>query len=77
MGGYVPVMSHDSDERVDRRAADLLPEELAVGSDDAEAQARAILDDSDLREADVEAGSDSFVERRTSSQTVTPPAEHR
>ena len=70
-------MSHDSDERVDRRAADLLPEELAVGSDDAEAQARAILGDSDLREADVEAGSDSFVERRTSSQTVTPPAEHR
>ena len=36
------------DDRVEHRA-ELLPEELAVGSDDAEAQARAILEESDER----------------------------
>lgn len=36
------------DERVVERA-DLLPEELAAGSDDPEAQAEAILDESDRR----------------------------
>jgi hypothetical protein len=65
-------MSADSDERVERRAADLLPEETAAGSDDPQAQARAILGDSDVREADPDAAPDSFVERRTSSQTVAP-----
>lgn len=36
--------------RVDERAAELLPEEQAAGgSDDAEAQARIILEDSDAR----------------------------
>ena len=61
------------DDRVERRAADLLPEERAVGSDDPEAQAEAILADSDVREADQRAAPDSFLERRTSEQTVTPP----
>jgi hypothetical protein len=70
-------MSHDSDERVERRAADLLPEELAVGSDDPQAQAEAILADSDVREADPDAAPDSFLERRTSAQTVAPSEELR
>ena len=65
-------MSADSDERVERRAADLLPEELAAGSDDPQAQAAAILGDSDVREADPDSAPDSFLERRTSAQTVTP-----
>jgi hypothetical protein len=70
-------MNPDSDERVDRRAADLLPEELVVGSDDPHAQAQAILGDSDVREADPGAAPDSFVERRTSAQTVTPGEERQ
>jgi hypothetical protein len=36
------------DERVEQRAT-LLPEEQAAGSDDREAQAEAILEDSDRR----------------------------
>lgn len=43
----------DNDDRVDERA-DLLPEERAAGSDDPQAQAAAILDDSDRRTADPE-----------------------
>jgi hypothetical protein len=65
-------MTDYDDERVDQRAADLLPEELAAGSDDPHAQAAAILHDSDVREADPQGAPDSFVERRTSAQTVTP-----
>jgi len=42
-------VTESSDEaRVERRA-DLLPEEQTVGSDDAEAQAEAILQESDER----------------------------
>jgi len=57
-----------SEERIDSRAADLLPEERAVGSDNPEAQAAAILDDSDRREHDPVPD-----DQRTSEQTVTPP----
>ena len=57
------------DERIEHRAADLLPEERAVGSEDPEAQAAAILDDSEVRET----GRDELREHRTSEQTVTPP----
>src|SRR5512138_3826098 len=39
-----------TDDRVGRRAAELLPEELAAGSADPRAQAEAILADSDRRE---------------------------
>jgi hypothetical protein len=60
------------DGRVERRAADLLPEERVTGSADPEAQAEAILEDSDRREADLEAAPDSFLEHRASDQTVTP-----
>ena len=40
-----------TDDRIDQRAAELLPEEAAAGSDDPRAQAEAILEESDEREA--------------------------
>jgi hypothetical protein len=48
-------MSTDDDRRVEERAAELLPEETAAGSDDPEAQAEAILAESDERQADRDA----------------------
>jgi hypothetical protein len=60
----------DDQERIESRAEHLLPEERAAGSDDPQAQAAAILADSDKREADPEVAPDSFLERRTSAQTV-------
>jgi hypothetical protein len=65
------------DDRAGRRAAQLLPEERAAGSADPDAQASAILRESDEREADPEAAPDSFLERRTSAQTVTPGEDTR
>ncbi|MEV1319178.1 hypothetical protein [Micromonospora arborensis] len=56
-------------DRVESRAH-LLPEEAAVGSDDPEAQAAAILTESDIRTADQNAAPDTVLERRTSDQTV-------
>ncbi|MCO1599116.1 hypothetical protein M8C17_28570 [Micromonospora sp. RHAY321] len=56
-------------DRVESRAH-LLPEEAAVGSDDPEAQAEAILTDSDIREEDQNAAPDTVLEHRTSDQTV-------
>ncbi|MET8231920.1 MULTISPECIES: hypothetical protein [unclassified Micromonospora] len=56
-------------DRVESRAH-LLPEEAAVGSDDPQAQAEAILAESDIREADQNAAPDTVLERRTSDQTV-------
>ena len=61
-----------SDDRIGRRASDLLPEELASGSADPRAQAEAILEESDEREDDLEAAPDSFLEHRRSDQTVGP-----
>lgn len=58
----------DDSNRIDKRAADLLPEERAAGSVDPETQAAAILADSDEREDHTEAAPDSFVEHRTSGQ---------
>ncbi|MEV0943194.1 hypothetical protein AB0I90_22815 [Micromonospora wenchangensis] len=58
-------------ERVESRAH-LLPEEAAVGSDDPQAQAEAILAESDLRTADPQAAPGTVLEHRTSEQTVTP-----
>ena len=46
-GGYSASMT---DDRTEQRAAELLPEELAAGSADPEAQAAAILAESDERE---------------------------
>ena len=45
-----PDETNDRDPRIEERAL-LLPEERAAGSDDPEAQAAAILADSDEREA--------------------------
>jgi hypothetical protein len=67
--GYPIFMT---DDRTGHRAADLLPEERVVGSADPEAQAEAILTESDEREADLEAAPDSFLEHRQSGQTPTP-----
>ncbi|MBQ1071659.1 hypothetical protein KBX06_00535 [Micromonospora sp. C31] len=66
-------MSHEQSdqERVESRAH-LLPEEAAAGSDDPQAQAEAILAESDMREEDRNAAPDTVLERRTSDQTVTP-----
>ena len=61
------------DPRVERRAARLLPEEDAVGSDSPREQAEAILAESDARAADRDAAPGSFVEHRTSDE-ATPPA---
>lgn len=61
------------DDRIDRRAAHLLPEEDEVGSDAPRAQAEAILEESDERSADREAAPGSMVEHRTSDE-ATPPA---
>lgn len=58
-------------ERVESRAEHLLPEERAAGSDDPQAQADAILAESDLRTADQNAAPDTVLERRTSDETVT------
>jgi hypothetical protein len=61
----------DTADRAGRRAAHLLPEERAAGgSADPRAQAEIILAESDVREADQEAGPDSFVEHRTSEQAA-------
>jgi hypothetical protein len=52
---------------VEARADDLLPEERAAGSDDPEAQAEEILEESEARTLDPEAE-----EHRTSDETVDP-----
>ncbi len=55
MDGYGALMSEKPDQhRVDERATDLLPEEIAAGSDDAQTQARILLEDSDERTDDGE-----------------------
>lgn len=60
------------DKRVASRAG-LLPEEQAVGSEDPEAQAEVILEDSEVRQADRDAAPDAVVEHRHSEDTVQPP----
>ena len=60
------------DERVSSRA-ELLPEEQAVGSDDPDAQAEAILEESEERLASRDAAPSTHLEHRTSEDT-TPPA---
>jgi hypothetical protein len=60
-------------DRVDARADQLLPEETEAGSDDAQAQAHAILEESDDRQDDGVAGPDAEVEHRTSVDVTPPP----
>lgn len=62
--------SHDSEreqELVAHRAAELLPEEQAVGSDDPQAQAEAILAESAERTEVPDAAPDTHLERREAS----------
>jgi hypothetical protein len=59
------------DERVASRA-DLLPEEEAVGSDDPEAQARAILEESEARTESRDAAPGGRVEHRSSDEVTEP-----
>jgi hypothetical protein len=63
-----------ADNRSEERADDILPEEQAAGSADPQAQAAAVLADSDVRaaERDVEAGVPDGFEHRTSDDTVEP-----
>ena len=59
-------------DRVQRRADTLLPEERDAGSEDPDAQAEAILAESDARAENREAPAGQPVERRTSEDTVEP-----
>lgn len=59
-----------TDDRIGQRAAELLPEERAAGSEDPRAQAEAILAESDEREHNPGAAPDTFLERRRSDQTA-------
>jgi hypothetical protein len=68
----MPDEQSTNDERVSTRS-ELLPEEKAVGSDDAEAQAEAILADSDERTASRDASPGTHLEHRTSEDTTPPP----
>ncbi len=63
-------MDETGTERVQRRAAHLLPEEVAAGSDDTQAQAGSILGDSDSREEYREPTPDLRIEHRTSEDTA-------
>ncbi len=47
-------MSEPDEDRIQHRAADLLPEELVVGSDDPQEEARILLEDSDRRTEEAE-----------------------
>jgi len=67
------VSEVDVDEdRVATRAAQLVGEEHDVSSRDAKTQARAILEDSEMRTRDRDAAPGSFVEHRRSEDTVPP-----
>jgi hypothetical protein len=60
------------DEDLVQRRAELNAEEREAGSDDPVAQARTILEDSEARVEDRDAAPGTFVERRTSDETVEP-----
>lgn len=59
------------DERVASRS-ELLPEEKKAGSDDPEAQAEAILEDSEERTFDRDAAPSTHLEHRRSEDTTEP-----
>jgi phage protein D len=61
------------DEQQIHRRARLLPEEQAVGSDDAEAQAEAVLTESEIRTNVPDAAPDTHLEHRRSADTVSTP----
>ena len=55
------------------RAAELLPEEEAAGSDDPEGQAEQILAESDERTLDRDAAPSTHLEHRTSDEVAADP----
>jgi hypothetical protein len=59
------------DDRIKARADHLLPEERAAGSDDPDAQAEAILAESDERGHVPNAAPDTTMERRTSEEAAS------
>ena len=61
------------DDQVAKRA-ELLPEEKRAGSDDPEAQAEAILEESEERTVSRDASPSTHLEHRT-SEDATPPVE--
>jgi hypothetical protein len=65
------TISGPDDDRARDRADDLLPEERRAGSDDPQAQAAAVLADSDERAAQRD-GDDVAPEHRSSEDTVEP-----
>lgn len=65
-------MSEPVSDRVRERAAHLLPEERAAGSDDPEAQAEQVLNDSEARQAYDESTPDLRIDHRQSIDTVEP-----
>lgn len=71
--GYPGSMTDTpGDDRVAGRS-ELLPEEEAVGSDDPEAQAAAILEESDIRTEDRDAAPSTHLEQRSSEEVTDPP----
>lgn len=69
--GHGNGMEPQDEQRV-RSRAELLPEELAAGSDDPQAQAAAVLADSDERTEVPDAAPDTVLERRTSGEATDP-----
>jgi hypothetical protein len=67
---YHAGMSESASDRIQERAAHLLPEKRVAGSDDPEAQAEQILNDSDAREAFDESAPDLRIDHRQSTDTV-------
>ena len=65
-----PASREPDERRVRERARDLLPEERAAGSADPQAQAAAVLADSDEREHVPDAAPDTVLERRTSADAA-------
>jgi hypothetical protein len=59
-----------TDDRTQSRAEHPLPEEQAVGSDDFQEQAEAILRESDIREEEPEARREEVLEHRTSDEAT-------
>jgi hypothetical protein len=70
MSDDMPEVNVD-ESRVGSRAG-LTDAERDAGSDDPAGQARAVLEDSELRTVDREAAPGSFVEHRRSEDTVPP-----
>jgi hypothetical protein len=72
LDGYHADMSESASDRVQERAAHLLPEERVAGSDDPETQAEQILNDSDAREPFDESTPDLRIDHRQSTDTIEP-----